>query len=390
LGSGTAHAGARVGETLGKGLGCPDNGVITVRLGTIKVNQKRRQMSGAFVAGTAVSTAASTIAGLAAYAGPSTVTAALPAAAAPNAQSVIIVLNSRDANLSLIDGNTFTKIGIVPTGKEPHHLYPTPDGRALMVANAAGNSITVVDPITGQFKGNIPGIADPYHLALSPDFKWLLIAANRLNHVDLYSFAQTADGMPSIKLVQRWAVGLVPSHIAWSADSRHVCVSLQESDEVAGFEISSPKIAWKLKVGKQPAGMAMTPDDKYVMVGIMGEDYVDVIDWRAQKSVQKIRTGLGAHAFRALGDKRHQLVSNRAANTVSIVDMTNMAIVSEMSVPGGPDCLDVMKDQKTLLITSRWARHLSVVDVASRKVVRQVPVGVSPHGVYIHQRAGIL
>ena len=38
----------------------------------------------------------------------------------------------------------------MPTGKEPHHLYLTPDEKSLMVANATGDSITLMDPKTGE------------------------------------------------------------------------------------------------------------------------------------------------------------------------------------------------------------------------------------------------
>ena len=52
-------------------------------------------------------------------------------------QPLAIVLNSRDASVSLIDQSTYTVVAQVSVGKEPHHLYPVPDGRSLIVANAA-------------------------------------------------------------------------------------------------------------------------------------------------------------------------------------------------------------------------------------------------------------
>jgi YVTN family beta-propeller protein len=118
---------------------------------------------------------------------------------------VLIVLNSRDANVSLIDPKTYALVGTVATGKEPHHLYPTPDGKSVLVANAASNDIAVLDPKTGQFKGRIKNIDDPYHLALSPNNKWMMIASNRLDHVDLYEYRDNPDGIPSLKRVKRWS-----------------------------------------------------------------------------------------------------------------------------------------------------------------------------------------
>ena len=39
----------------------------------------------------------------------------------------LFVLNSLEANVSVIDPVTWTETARIPTGKEPHHLYLTPD-----------------------------------------------------------------------------------------------------------------------------------------------------------------------------------------------------------------------------------------------------------------------
>ena len=53
----------------------------------------------------------------------------------------IFVLNSLDADVSVIDPVTWRVVKRIPTGKEPHHLYMTPDERSIIVANALGDSI---------------------------------------------------------------------------------------------------------------------------------------------------------------------------------------------------------------------------------------------------------
>ena len=104
-----------------------------------------------------------------------------------NAQTApIFVLNSLEANISLVDPVTWKEVRRIPTGKEPHHLYLTPDEKSLIVANALSDSLTFVDPRTGEVQRTVRGIIDPYHLRFSPDMKWFVTAANRLNHVDIY------------------------------------------------------------------------------------------------------------------------------------------------------------------------------------------------------------
>src|SRR5438309_1202166 len=86
---------------------------------------------------------------------------AAPVAAAPN---VVVVLNSRDATVSLLDQDTYKEIGAFPVGKEPHHLMPTPDNQALIVAAATGSELLILDPKTGKIQGQVKDIADPYQI----------------------------------------------------------------------------------------------------------------------------------------------------------------------------------------------------------------------------------
>jgi len=108
---------------------------------------------------------------------------AQPKAAAP---TPIFVLNSLDADVSVIDPITHSERQRVATGKEPHHLYLTPDEKSVIVANAASDSLTFIDPITAQVQRTVRQIVDPYHLRFSPDMKWFVTAANRLDHIDVY------------------------------------------------------------------------------------------------------------------------------------------------------------------------------------------------------------
>lgn len=310
-------------------------------------------------------------------------TATITAAALAAGPRPIFVLNSQDADVSLIDPVTMTQTQRVPTGKEPHHLYLAPDEKTLIVANASGNSLTFIDPVTGAVRRTVQGIVDPYHLRFSPDMQWFVTAANRLNHVDIYRW-QGADAAQPLKLVQRIEAPRTPSHLNIDSRSTVVYASLQDSDELLAIELATQKPRWKIKVGKMPADLYLTADDRTLLVGLTGDKFVEAYDVSGPQPrlIKRIETGNGAHAFRAKGDKRHVFVSNRVANTISLIDTQTLAVVDNYPGPGGPDCMEMLADGKTLLVSSRWARKLTFIDLASKKVVRQIDVGRSPHGVW--------
>ena len=291
----------------------------------------------------------------------------------------IFVLNSLDASVSVIDPVTWTETKRIATGKEPHHLYLTPDEKSLIVANALSDTLTFIDPKTAEIQRTIRGIIDPYHLRFSPDMKWFVTAANRLNHIDIYRW----DGN-GIALVKRIATSKTPSHLWIDSKSTTVYSTMQDSDELVAIDLATQTIKWRTPTGAVPADVYGTPDDKFVLVALTGGDAVEVYDvsGKAPKRSKTIKTALGAHAFRGMGDKRHLLVSNRVANTISKIDLQSMEVVDVFNAPGGPDCMDISRDGKQILVTSRWSKKLTVIDIATRKVVKQVSVGKSPHGVW--------
>ena len=303
----------------------------------------------------------------------------LSVAAAAQTGHPIFVLNSLDANVSVINPVTWQVTQRIPTGKEPHHLYLTPDEKSVIVANAGSDSLTFIDPRTAEVQRVVRGTIDPYHLRFSPDMKWFVTVANRLNHIDIYRW----DGK-DLSLAKRIPSGKTPSHIWIDTKSTTAYATMQDSDELVAVDLATQTLKWRVKTGAMPADVFGTPDDKHLLVGLTGSDHVQVFDVTGPqaKLVKSIPTGEGAHAFRALGDGRHVFVGNRVANTVNKIDYVKLESVGQFKAPGGPDCMEVTADGKLLLVSSRWIKKVSVIDIATGQLVRQVKVGKSPHGIW--------
>ena len=271
--------------------------------------------------------------------------AGVAAAAAP-----IFVLNSQDANVSVIDPVTWAELQRIPTCKEPHHIYLTPDEKSLLVANATSDTLTFLDPRTAQVQRTVTGIVDPYQLRFSPDMKWFVTAANRLNHIDIYSW----DGS-NPTLAKRIPTGKTPSHLWIDTQSTTAWSSMQDSDELVVVDLDTQQLTHRVKTGPMPADVFVTPDDKHLLLGLTGGDGVEVYDvagGKAPELVKKIATGKGAHAFRAVGDVRHVFVSNRVANTISKIDYVDFKAVDTFPAPSGPDCMNISADGSLIMVGS--------------------------------------
>jgi len=300
---------------------------------------------------------------------------ALAGSGAARADSVL-VLNSEEASYSILSRSGRVELARLPIGREPHHLIVTPDGKEVLVGSTATNELLVLDAKTGEKRRIQRDIIDPYQLGFSPDGKWFVTVAYRLDHVDIYH----ADGF---KLAGRIFIDGLPSHMTFDTDSKTVFVTLQQTGRVVAFDLETQAIKWNVEVGKAPAGAVMLPDNKRLLVALTGEDSVVTLDPAKGVVTGRLRTGKGAHNFWPKGDGRHWFLSNRLEGTVSLIDTQDMTVVSSLRIPGGPDCMDITPDGKELWVTQRFLRRIAIVDLATLKVTGSIPVGKSPHGVFI-------
>ncbi|PXW22923.1 YncE family protein [Paraburkholderia caballeronis] len=309
----------------------------------------------------------------------------LACSALAHADDKVIVLDSGEAQLSLVDEASRQVVATEPTGKEPHHLMITPDGQSLIVADSVSNDLLFLDPHTGKVQRRVEGIEDPYQLGFSPDHKWFVTAGLRLDRVDVYRY----DGT-NVTLAKRIPLAKTPSHITFASDNRTAFVTLQDTGEVAAIDLPTQTVLWKLPVGSTPAGLWMTPGDKYLLVGMTGEDDVAVVDWHTRQLVKKIQTGRGAHNFRNLDDGKHVAVSNRVESTISIIDYTTLTKTADITgLRPGPDDMELSADKRYLWVTFRFARHIGIIDLTTRKLIDTIPVGRSPHGIYFANSAPV-
>lgn len=294
---------------------------------------------------------------------------------APARATIAVVLNSGEATISILDQASFQEIRRFPVLREPHHLVLTPDRSELVVGDSGGNELLFLDPATGELKRRVR-LSNPYHLAYSPDGTKLVVTSLRRDQVDVYDAATLA-------LLRRFPMHDMPSHLAFSPDSRRVFITLQGTRDIAAIDLERLELVFRAQVGPQPAGIAWTPANM-LLVGIMGRDHVAVVNPDDGQLVRTVATGRGAHAVFPSPDGKLFYVTNRVGNTITVIDGTSLEVVRTLNAPGGADCIDFSLDGRFLWFTKRWAQRVGVIDLQSGEVVQSIPVGRSPHGIYVH------
>ncbi len=295
--------------------------------------------------------------------------------AGAQARGVVLVVNSASASLSVVDMATRREVRRIPVLREPHHVMLTPDRRDLLVGDTVGNELLDLDPGTYALRRRIP-VADPYQLGFSPDGKLLVINGLARAQVDILDAA-------SMKLVKRFPLKTMPSHMAFSPDGARVFISLQGTNRLAAIDLHEMKTIYEVTIGRVPAGV-MWLNGK-ILVALMGDNGVAVIDPASGHVDRIVPTGEGAHQLFLSPDKRILYVNNRVVSTTVALNAADLTTLRVYPVPGGPDDIDFAPDGK-LWITQRFAHGLAVLDPATGSV-DSIQVGRSPHGLIINPNA---
>ena len=185
------------------------------------------------------------------------------------ASGLAFVVNSGSASISLIDMSTEKELRRIPVLREPHHLVLSPDGKSLLVGDTAGNEMLFLDPATGAVQQRMP-VADPYQLGFSPNGKFLVVNGLARNQVDVYDAA-------TMQLMKRFPVASMPSHLAFSPDSRDGVRQPARHRQAGG--VRSDRHDGRCgpsRSARRPAGVLW--QNGKVLVADMGTDYVAVVD----------------------------------------------------------------------------------------------------------------
>lgn len=296
------------------------------------------------------------------------------ASASPTTTPLAFVLNSAAGSVSIIDMTTRQVLRTEPTFREPSHWALTKDHQKLLVCDASGNSLFSFDPVSAAPLGHRP-MADPYQIGFTPDNKYLVANALRLSFVDFYD-AQ------SYKLVKRFKVGLWPSHLGFSPDSRWSFHSMQNSNTLVSIDIPTMTERWSVKIGSTPAGVLW--HNNMVLACVMGERGFVEVDPVSGRIARHVTTGDGAHNLFFDASRQILYVSNRGPGKTGLtaLDPVTFKIIRNYDIPGGPDDIGI-DPEGHIWICRRFDESVAVLNPDTGDYT-SIPVGRSPHGIFLN------
>ncbi|MBI3484743.1 MAG: beta-propeller fold lactonase family protein [Acidobacteria bacterium] len=317
------------------------------------------------------------------------VAACVAVAGAASAQT-LIVLNKSDHEAALVNPATLEVTTRLATGKGPHEVAVSADGRMAYVSNYGaygvfrpgeqrqqpGETTTVLDLkarkvaatwTLGEFKR-------PHGIVVSRDGRtlWVTVEENKaVLEID------TSSG----KIVKSWKTEQETSHMVEpTRDEKKLYVTNIRSGSVTVITRATDTVK-TLKTADGTEGIAISPDGKEVWITNRGANTISVIDVASDTVKESFDSG-GKMPIRVkfTPDGKEVFVSNAQSNMVSVFDAKTRALVAKIEVGVVPVGIQMTPDGKHAFVANTNANKVSVIDVAARKVASTFETGTEPDG----------
>lgn len=243
----------------------------------------------------------------------------------------LVVANKSEGTVSLVDTDAAEIRATLPTGKAPHEVAVSPDGRLALVGNYGtrnepGSSLTLID----------------------------VEAARVVKTIELSGHAR-------------------PHGIVWR-DNRNAVVTVEANRALITVDIDTGEVVQEVATEAEISHMvALAPGQTRAFVANIGSGSVTVVDLEKGTRLRTIATGDGAEGIAVTPDGRQTWVTNRAADTVSVLDARTLEPLVELEAGSFPIRAEVTADGRWVLVTNARGNDLSVFSVEKLQEAHRIP-----------------
>ena len=151
-----------------------------------------------------------------------------------------------------------------PTGSMPQDVKTSPDGKVFYVADMLADGVYLIDPDTFTKVGFIPTGKGAHGLYASRDSKVLYVSNRDEGTISVINFATR-------KVVEKWTIpGGSPDMGGVSADGKVLWLSGRYTSEVYAISVADGHLLARIPVGKGPHGLCIYPQPGRYSLGHTG------------------------------------------------------------------------------------------------------------------------
>ena len=310
---------------------------------------------------------------------------------APQLRGTIVAVSPKASEAWLIDLEKQETVKVLPTGKGPHEVAVSPDGRRAAVSDYHGGagagpskSLTIIDIARAEVTKTIQ--LDPHqkpHGIAWLDDQTLICTSES-------SKALLVVDVESGKVTRTMNTDHGGTHmLGVSADRKLAVGANMESGNVSIFNVASGEKLADIPADAGSEGVAMSPDGKRVWTGNIKANSVSIIDVDGRKQLKTLP--LPGLPIRVAFDRegRRAFVSLPQAGEVAVFDAAEMKEIKRIKFreigidlgAGDPVTLAMHPDGRHMFAAIYHDTWMAVVDLETMEVIGKIPTPGTPDGI---------
>ena len=295
---------------------------------------------------------------------------------------VLLIGNKGEDTLSFVDLATGTELGRSPTGKMPHEIAISPDGRQAAVVAYGDKTIDLFDVATRTKVKTIDLSPNegPHGIAWLKDGR-IVVTTERSRSIAVID-PVAGKVKASIKTDQPGT-----HMVAVTADGTTAYTSNIPAGTVTVVDLNRGRKLRDVTVGGRPEGIALSRDELVLWVCDLEGSRVQAFDTDTFDRLAEIKTGGVPIRVAASPDGRWIVTSNLGAGGLTIIDAVSRKHVRDVPLSGdekaGQVTIIFSPDGQRLYAAETGSDVVAEVDLASGKVLRRLPAGKNGDGLAI-------
>lgn len=303
----------------------------------------------------------------------------LAAQHAENLRGTLIVLNKSGNDANFIDLASGETLATLPTGRGPHELIVSDDGRwAIGTDYSGGNSLTVFDVENLRVERTIDfsDYPRPHGILFLSGQQEVIVTSEASNKLVVVNF-HTGEILRSIDTNQNG------SHmVALAEDGSVAYTSNGSANSVSVVDVSAGRFIKTIRVPDRPEAISSNKSGSEIWVGSNDNEVVSVISAADDALIAQWNGFDWPYRVLLTDDERFAVIPDLGNNTLRFFDAQSKTELGAMDLSGSqPQGVVLYSDDRTLFISLAGQDKILAIDIQAREVVGEYTTGSAPDGI---------
>jgi YVTN family beta-propeller protein len=294
---------------------------------------------------------------------------------------VLLIGNKGEDTLSFVDLTTGRELARQPTGKAPHEIAISPDGKMAAVVAYGGKTIDLFD-VASRTKLKTIDLSPnegPHGIAWLKDGR-LVVTTERSKSVAIVD-PIAGKVMASIPTEQE-----ATHMVAVTSDGRIAYTANIRSGTVSVVDLKQCRKLRDIAVGGEPEGIALSNEEQVLWVADLKGAHVQAFDTESLDKIGEVVTGPVPIRVAASPDGRWIVTSNMGDGSLTLIDAASRKKVRDVSITGTQQAgqVTILFGPDGRLYAAETGRNtVAEIDLSTGKVLRRLPAGTNGDGLAI-------